>query len=74
MTFTLFCIIWYMIGVLGCVLGTMVDLEKGIDFTRRDAVGCSLISLFGVITFVIGLTGYLSLTEKSKVIMKGKRK
>lgn len=72
----LFCIGWYMIGVVGCVLGTLSDLSNRTDFNFSDLIMNIFIALFGPVTFSLGLVAYATSSNSgkfNKTLIKGKK-
>lgn len=70
-------IIWYLVGLIGCVLGTLSDLADGCDFKVSDLIQCVVLSVFGPCTLVLGLVAYVSNkntgSKFNKTLIKGKK-
>lgn len=72
MSFGTIAIVWYLIGVFACFVGTRIDLNRGLDFTTKDLVGCSLLSIFGPIALVFVIVHWFE-HYKPTVLVKGKQ-
>ncbi|WOZ57560.1 hypothetical protein [Pseudomonas phage vB_PseuGesM_254] len=68
-------VIWYLLGLAGCVLGKKADRTlSGKDFTVEDLLLTLILSLFGGLLFLFGLFYFLSRVDfGSRVLIKGKR-
>ena len=70
-----FVIIWYLLGITGCVLGEKTDMSKGKNFTINDLLGGMFWSLFGAIIFMFGLSYFLKHSNfGNRVLVKGNQK
>lgn len=67
------CIVWYILGLIGCTLGTLSD---GCDFTVSDMMLNLVIASFGAVTLIFGFIAYVTNTNVgkfNKILIKGKK-
>ena len=70
------CIVWYILGLIGCTLGTLSDLSDGCDFTVSDMIMNLVIASFGAVTLILGFIAYVTNTNVgkfNKILIKGKK-
>lgn len=73
MTWECWLALWYICGIIGCVIGTRVDLYKGEDFTLGELALCSLGSLFGLIILIYAICYHFD--QKGPIVLiKGRDK
>lgn len=74
MNLLIFAFIWYMFGVVGCILGVKSDLSRGVDFKLSDLFISILISFLGFFAFFLGLCEYCSKNNLSDpTLIKGNK-
>ena len=71
-----FVIIWYFLGITGCVLGEKMDMVAlGKNFTVKDLIGDMFLALLGPIVLLIAICYFFNNTNLgSRVLIKGKQK
>ena len=66
---------WYLIGVVGCIIGTAVDLKKGEDFTAGGLFPLVLAAIAGPIILILSIVHLFDhIKINDIVIIKGKNK
>ncbi len=66
-------VIWYLLGVVGCVIASYADLKKGEDFDLGDLLGCTVLSFAGLIVLGFGVAHCVKELELQwPVLIKGK--
>lgn len=69
MSILYYCIIWYVLGIIGCFLGILTDIKKGQDFTVSDLIISIFVSLLGLLTFILGAGYYLSSSNFTSIVL-----
>lgn len=55
--------IWYALGLLGCVFGTLSDLNKGHDYKLSDVFENLFIALIGPVALFLGFSDFIKNSE-----------
>lgn len=68
-------LIWYALGIVGCVFGTLSDLSKGHDYKLSDVFECLFVALIGPVALFLGFSDYIKSSggKFNPVLIKGKR-
>lgn len=65
-------IIWYVLGLFGCILAAYTDNKRGEDFTIIDFFLMLLVSAFGFFVLLMGVVHFGKYNLKNYVLIKGR--
>ena len=74
MSILMWCILWYLCGLLSCFVLVYIDLKKGMDYTLGSLFLDIMISILGPFFFIVilyYLYNILYLKTKDKILIKG---
>lgn len=66
--------IWYLVGLLGCILASYSEIKNGGDFTVTDLILSIIFSTTGPVIAILAICFYLKENPDSIVLIKGKKK
>ena len=73
MGFIFWATLWYVSGLIGCVLGCSVDIKNGEGFKLTDLFKVLLFSATGPIILAIGIQHFTGWRFSNLTIIKGRK-